>query len=384
MHLLPLLTLFGAAQAILMPSPPGPYNVAVRDVELIDPNRIDTFAPEPNTKRRIMVSAYLPIDAKHHCKSQVIPYMPALTASVFGELGTSLGIPKGTIEKFEMEFCNISSIKPSKSKREFPVVIFSPGAQGTRLVYGTMARSFASLGYIVFTMDHTYETLVVEFPDGSAAYHTTNETSDLVMLEASTSTPVQARTKDASFLTTQLSNKTLTNSIFANFPGSFDPKKVAIYGHSFGGSTAAVTVQRDPRIIGGLGLDAPIYGSVNHEGFKDKPFILVGADRNDPYDWDEFYSKIAGPKMVLEIMKTQHYAFTDVPLMLSKIKIPKESQPVVDEIFGTLDGRKVEKATNQILVGWLDLLFKGKINTLKKVGRNVNVKVKRSDLVKHG
>ncbi|KAH7191768.1 Alpha/Beta hydrolase protein [Fusarium flagelliforme] len=374
MYLLPTFALLGAAQAILMPSPPGPYNVAVRDIELIDSNRIDAFAPEPNTKRRIMVSAYLPIDAKHNCKPQVVPYMPALTASVFGELGASLGIPNGTIESFEMEFCNISTIKSSKSKKEFPVVIFSPGAQGTRLVWGAVARSLASLGYIVFTLDHTYETLVVEFPDGSAAYHTTDDTPDLVMLEA--------RTKDASFLTSQLSNKTLTNSIFANFPGTFNPERVAIYGHSFGGSTAAVTVQRDPRIIGGLGLDAPIYGSVNHEGFKDKPFILVAADRSDPFDWDEFYSKIDGPKMVLEIMKTQHYAFTDVPLMLTKIKIPKESQGVVDEIFGTLDGRKLEKATNQILVGWMDLLFKKKTGTLKKVGRNVNVKVLRSDLVK--
>jgi len=86
--------------------------------------------------------------------------------------------------------------------------------------------------------------------------------------------------------------------------------------------------------------------------------------------------------MVLEIIKTQHYAFTDVPLMLTKIEIPTESQPLVDEIFGTLDGRKVEKATNQILVGWMDLLFKGQAGALKKVGRNVNVKVLRSDLVK--
>ena len=87
--------------------------------------------------------------------------------------------------------------------------------------------------------------------------------------------------------------------------------------------------------------------------------------------------------MALEIMKTQHYAFTDVPLMLTKIKVPKESQGVVDEIFGTLDGRKVEKATNQILVGWMELLFKKKTGALKKVGRNVNVKVLRSNLAKH-
>lgn len=69
--------------------------------------------------------------------------------------------------------------------------------------------------------------------------------------------------------------------------------------------------------------------------------------------------------------------------MLTKIKIPKESRGVVDEIFGTLDGRKVEKATNQILAGWMDLLFKKQTGALKKVGRNVNIMVERSDLTKH-
>jgi hypothetical protein len=186
MQLVTLLALVGATQALLVPSPPGPYDVAMKHFELVDPSRIDHFAPEPNIKRRIMVSAYLPIDVHHRCEAQVVPYMPSLTASVFGKVGVTLGIPQGTIESFHIKFCNISTIKPKKTHRprkEFPVVIFSPGAQGTRLVYGAVARSLASMGYIIFTLDHTYETLVVEFPDGSAAYSTTSNTSDLLMLE---------------------------------------------------------------------------------------------------------------------------------------------------------------------------------------------------------
>lgn len=174
MHLLTLPLLFGTAQALLVPPPPGPYSVAVKHIELVDQSRIDPFAPEPNTKRRFMASAYLPVDVRYGCESQVVPYMPPLTASVYGEVGESLGLPQGIIEKFEMEFCNISTVNlkssHEESTKQFPVAVFSPGYGGTRLVYGALARSLASLGYIVMTVDHTYEAAVVEFPDGSAAY----------------------------------------------------------------------------------------------------------------------------------------------------------------------------------------------------------------------
>jgi hypothetical protein len=45
------------------------------------------------------------------------------------------------------------------------------------------------LGYIVFTLDHTWEAAVVEFPDGSNDYSTNlgldNEKSTLQQLEVS-------------------------------------------------------------------------------------------------------------------------------------------------------------------------------------------------------
>ncbi|SPJ71796.1 related to PAF acetylhydrolase family protein [Fusarium torulosum] len=378
MHVSALTVLFGATQALIVPSPLGPYDVAVKHFELVDQNRIDPFAPEANTKRRIMASAYLPIDSYYGCKAQTVPYMPPLTASVFGEEGESLGIPQGTLESFEMEFCDISTVNSKKghrSKKTFPVAIFSPGARGSRLVYGAMARSLASLGYVILTLDQTYETYVVEFPDGSAVYALADEPGVLPKLEA--------RTRDVSFLISQLRNKTITDSVFARFPGTFDPNNIAVYGHSFGGSTAAVTVQRDPRVVGGLNFDGPINGSVRYEGFKDKPFVIVDTKSFDFPEWPDFYKKIDAAKMMLEIKNTQHYAFTDVPLLLTVLKVSPESQPLLDEVFGKLDGRKVEKAMNQIMVGLMDMLFKKNTRALKKIGKNVNIKVLRDDLPKH-
>jgi hypothetical protein len=191
MHHLTLPLLASATYALMVPSPPGPYSVAVKHFELIDSNRTDSLAPKPNTKRRFMSSVYLPIDAGYECKSQIVPYMPMLTAKVFGQTGEQLGIPQGTLEQFDMEFCDLSTITldtdASAEKKRYPVAVFSPGYGGTRLVYGAMARSLASLGYVVFTVDHTYEASVVQFPDGSDEYSTglglENMTTTLEQLE---------------------------------------------------------------------------------------------------------------------------------------------------------------------------------------------------------
>jgi hypothetical protein len=192
----------------------------------------------------------------------------------------------------------------------------------------------------------------------------------------------QVRTGDESFLISQLSNTTFTDSLFANFPGTFNPHKVAVYGHSFGGSTAAETALCDSRVIGGLNIDGPIYGSVGEKGLKGKPFVLVANGGKSVVDFDEFYGKIDAPKMDLVVKSTQHYSFTDVPLLLTVYQIPPASQPMVDQVFGTLNGKMVEKAVDQITAGLLEFLFNNRMKPLKDVGRNRDIDVLHSDLQK--
>ncbi|KAF5023530.1 hypothetical protein F66182_4397 [Fusarium sp. NRRL 66182] len=303
MHLLTLPLFLGAVQALLVPSPLGPYHVAVKHIELVDQGRIDPFAPKANTQRRIMASAYLPVDAKYGCKSQVVPYMPPVTASVFSKVGeSSLGLPGGMLEQFQMEFCDMST----------------------------------------------------------------------------------ARTRDVSFLISELSNTTITDSLFANFPDTFNSHKVAVYGHSFGGATAALTTQRDSRVVGGVNFDGTIYGPVKDQGFKDKPFLLVASDSpgGASLDWDGFYSKVNATKMMLTVDHTYHYAFMDIPVLLTEYKIPYGFQAKVENVFGTLSGRKVEKAVNDIMSGFLELLFRGKAKPLKDLESNSEIHVLEVNLAK--
>jgi pimeloyl-ACP methyl ester carboxylesterase len=199
---------------------------------------------------------------------------------------------------------------------------------------------------------------------------------------------LQMRVGDVAFLTSQLSNTTFATSLLANFPGTFDPTKVVVYGHSFGGATAAVAAQRNPAVIGGLNFDGSIYGPVNEQGFKDKPFVLVASTRNytRPFfppssDWGTFYSKVDAAKMELAVWDTQHYAFMDVPLLLTAYQTPNASQSTIDQTFGTLGGRRVEAAQNEIVTGLLKLAYDGDEKSLRDVGTNLDVKVVLSDLL---
>ena len=183
-----------------------------------------------------------------------------------------------------------------------------------------------------------------------------------------------------SFVTSQLSNTSFTASLFADFPGTFSPHKVAVYGHSLGGATAAIAAQRNPQVIGGVNLDGTIYGAVREQGFKGKPFVLVESAAHinstpSVLEWDEFYKKLDAAKMKLAVRDTQHYSFTDVPLLLTVYRIPPASQSTVDQVFGKLNGKKVEKAVNEITAGLLELLFNKKTKPLEDVGKDPDIDV---------
>lgn len=84
--------------------------------------------------------------------------------------------------------------------------------------------------------------------------------------------------------------------------------------------------------------------------------------------------------MLLAVRDTQHYAFMDVPLLLTVYDLPAAERGMVEGVFGTLDGRRLEKAVNEIMSGLADLLFGNDKRALEGLGRNGDVEVVRSDL----
>ena len=185
MIMLPLLfSIFPAiVSSTIVTGPRGPHPVAYNVETLTDETRWDPFAPsESPHKRRILVSIFSPLDrdATDDCQLEdPIPYLPPATAVQWQVvISEALGLPDYLFDGFELQFCQAPSQPP---KTEYPVVIFSPGMTVSRLFSSAQAQSLASHGFTVITVDHPYESTVVEFPNGDVVYgfNVTDATDEL-------------------------------------------------------------------------------------------------------------------------------------------------------------------------------------------------------------
>ena len=160
-----LLSFVGLGNAIELPKPNGPYSVAVRTHAMIDKHRIDPYDSKRG-HRNVLASIFWPV-ASSSCSETTVPYMAPAVAKLYGQKAQSMGLSNETFAAFEYSACSLPSTpKGCGSKKRFPLVIFSPGAGNSRLLYSNMARSFASSGNVVVLIDHPYDADIVEFPDG--------------------------------------------------------------------------------------------------------------------------------------------------------------------------------------------------------------------------
>lgn len=220
--------------------------------------------------------------------------------------------------------------KPDKTNYgsgDFPLIIFGPGLGFSRFYYSLISQFLSSYGYIVVNVDHPYDGLVVQFPDNSTAFYNGVILSSLEEAERDLFT----RSADVSFVVDQIaSNKTLNKLIF---PGNVSPssvKKVGVWGHSFGGATAATVLYQDKRFKGGINLDGTMIGPAPQEGF-DRPFILWKSEHDNDPTWAQIWPHLPGFKRHLEMTGSQHTGLSDLRYLADLVGVnPPE--------FGTING----------------------------------------------
>lgn len=162
--------LLGIAQAVVVPSHPGPFSVTMQVQALTDHSRTDPLNKTVN--RQVLLSVFWPVPDSTKCANGIITYMPPATAASYGPLAQSAGLPANIFSSFQLELCKLpdeknGSCRGRRRTPRFPLVLFSPGLAESRLLYSVTAKSIAAQGYVVVTIDHPYDAEVVEFPDGS-------------------------------------------------------------------------------------------------------------------------------------------------------------------------------------------------------------------------
>lgn len=346
LHALSLITLCASAAVsgrskLPLPAPLGSYSVGTTSLEMIDHSRMDPYASTPQP-RAIMVSLFYPTTDTH---KPFAPYLPAKLAAIADQY---LGLPAGFIESIQPQAHLNARLEEIP---DIPIILFSPGLGAAREEYTILFEGLASYGYLVIAMDHTYDAVLVEFLDGTIVLGSPDINGDAQSIDV--------RTKDSSFVIDQLSNKTFITQIPGIGHRTFKESKIAMFGHSLGGTTTLSVLEADKRVLGGVSLDGPIFGAEEELGIN-KPFLMFGRDNhtrcNDPA-WAEVWKHLAGWKAEITLAKTTHFTFTDIGAVFTEAGLIDSLDPG-RSMYGSIDQVRATVVEITYLKAFFDFVLK--------------------------
>lgn len=136
-------------------------------LHLTDHSRANPWAATP-AYRELMVSVWYPARqaGRYPLAPQMLPGAAAHYGSPDGYGYQGYGVPPGKIDwSATMTSGHVDApVARAGHGQRFPVVLYSPPAGEPRTWETTLVQDLASRGYIVVTMDPTYEASEVEFP----------------------------------------------------------------------------------------------------------------------------------------------------------------------------------------------------------------------------
>ncbi|MBP2477463.1 dienelactone hydrolase [Crossiella equi] len=253
-----------------LPAPTGRLAVGTTALHVVDRNRPDPWAPTPGP-RELMAQAWypaLPVTPRARYGDEAVSED---TAMWFNRL------TGGGVQPF------LHRVRPNARQdapvfgARWPVVLYSHGRGSGKTFSATLGEELASHGFVVLSVDHTYDAGAVRFPDGRVAKLNRPEQPT----EAELAAEVQVRAADLRGVLDHVST--------GNTPlrGRLDLGRVAAVGHSIGGDTAAEVMRLDPRIRVGANMDGAFWGPAATQGTTG-PFLLLTTGLPDHGSWTGF------------------------------------------------------------------------------------------------
>ncbi|KAI0545583.1 platelet-activating factor acetylhydrolase [Xylaria curta] len=334
------------AEQILFPNATGPYRVGYKILELVDYSRDDIYSPFPQP-RDLMATFYYPIDDDQaNCTIETL-----LTPLLASYLDTLLSTPLGTFKKFALPACANAPL----AHPDLPLVLFSHGYKGSRLLYAGFLQELASRGYNVLAVDHPYDAAVVEYPDGRFVYNTLDD-----MKPGAVEQDLNVRVQDMIFALNSLNNETITSQI----PGpscTLQTGHVGIVGHSFGGSTSLQATVNDTRFIAGTSFDGPFWGFANQTG-TDAPFMLMAALQPSSEswipEWNTTWPLLRNFKRHYDVAGTLHFSFDDFPLLADLLGAD------ISDVAGNVTGSRIISIQSAYATSFFNQFLKNEIDGL--------------------
>ncbi len=370
--------------SLLMPlfhlqEPTGPYKVGTTTYDWTDMLRPEEKCNRVDAKRELMVQVWYPAENTENLKEA--PYLKD-TPEIIRGLEKYFFIKPFLLRRLkDVQSNSFINAKLSSKSDKYPVLIFSHGMAGFRNQNTFQAEELASHGYIVVAVDHSYYAAATVFSDGRVAESiiSTDVKSNDFTLEFGDKNN-ETWVKDIQFVLDKLeeiNNKGNDNL----FSGRLDMEKIGLFGHSFGGATAAQLLLKDSRVKAGINMDGAFYGSVIPETGIEKPFLLMlseqymmstdleklekklkmfGIKGEKLKEYLELYAEyerrrkkaMAGGAYSLIIKKTTHLSYSDIQLytpLMAIIHKQKKIHKVINDLSLTFFNKYLKEESTASL-----------------------------------
>jgi len=360
------------AFAVELPAPTGSFPVGRVSYHWIDPARIDALAPISGQKRELIVWIWYPADAG--ASSEPAEYLPAVWRDAVTHEQGSLMSNYLTRDLALVRSHSFADAEIAHAQRTYPVVIMKSGVGALATDYTTLAEDLASHGYVVIGSDSPHSTFVVVFPDGRIAKRTPAGNPPENLAEQArrrvANEAVKVWSADTRFELDQLERMNAPDSS-SKFAGRLDLASVGIFGHSFGGATAAQFCHEDSRCKAGIDIDGNPFGSVIDEGLT-QPFLYLLSDHSNEKG-EESRQILANIHSICEsdkagcqiatIRGSRHFNFSDMALL------KEHSIGRAVGLLGPIDRRRGLRITADVLSAFFGRQRKpapGTLNDLSK------------------
>ncbi|MGW0227509.1 alpha/beta hydrolase [Actinopolymorpha singaporensis] len=318
-----------------LPAPTGPHPVGLTTWYLVDRSRRDPWDGTIPVRELVATVFYPARGVRRHPPA---PQLAPVAAAVFGALAPYQhpGLPVAGVD-WAATMTHAHQDAPAAPARR-PVLLHSPGGGDPRGFGAGLAQDLASHGFVVVTVDHPGDALVVEFP-GTTEYRgdvvrTTAFREDPRSNPATFDTMISTRIADLRFVLDQVEvlagggNPDATGRVLpTGLARAVDPRRVGVYGHSAGGTAVAQATYDDRRMDAAIDLE----GYLDHPGERpgepgrlfpvaeygvNRPLLLWGTDgfpdrAGMERSWQPMLAHPGGWTRRRELRDAAHWAFTD-------------------------------------------------------------------------
>ena len=330
-------------KAIAVPPVSGTRMVGTQVMRLAESNRPDPFATD-GRQRELLVRFWYPATQHQTCRPAA--YVSPRARAYFSQL-TGLPLPEVTTNS-----CQDAAV----ASGAHPVVLFTPGYTATFTDYTFLLEDLASRGYVVVSVDHTYEATAVEFPDGRLVTSAVgSHFNDSYRLDDQTlSLVLTTRQADLEFVVSELER---VNAMPGGpFSGKLDTSRIGLMGHSLGGAATLTGLQQDQRFRAGVLLE----GSIADESVMptSTPVLILAAGRER---WNQnecgLWGNLTGPHVAVNLRGGEHVTPSDA-VWLAKGAIqtgpmgPDRTVAAIrDYVAAFLDANLPDKPLDPLLTG---------------------------------